>query len=94
MSDHVWLSSDRAALLAESFLLHSREVEQMAGQLPGDRYEGQRSQALAIAGALSVLAEEIREGQAPMPVQGERRREVGENTRRGLQRLAGNRGTR
>lgn len=86
----MWVSRDRANLLAEAFRAHAREVEQLALQLPGD--QDMRSQALACAGALALIGEQLAAGQGPVRVRGEQLREVGANTRRGLRRMVANRG--
>jgi len=89
VSDHIYLSRERATLLAESYRMLGREVGQSVTQLPGSEL---REQALAIAGALEHLAQLVQAGRVVPLQRREERREVGQNTRRGLRRLAANRG--
>lgn len=85
VSDHIYLSSERATLLAESYRLQSREVEQSAAHLPGSEL---RERALAIARELEGLARQVQSGRV-VPLQ---RREAGVDTRRKIERYVPNRG--
>lgn len=91
VSDHVWVSHERALVLAEAYRSLSREVIALSRQLPGGA-EGPRPRALACAAELQEIAEELAAGQGPVRMSQPPLREVGANTRRGLKRLAGNRG--
>lgn len=91
----VYLSRERATQIAASVDLNAREVEYLAGQIPGGQFGDLREQALAASGALARIAELLATGQGPVRLErGTQLREIGVNTRRGLKRLAGNRGKR
>lgn len=92
MSDHVWVSQEGAGLTARLFRVHAKEVEHLAAQLPGDRLDDLKAQALACSGALARIADQLEAVQGPVRMRGEALREIGENTRQGLRRMAGNRG--
>lgn len=91
MSEH--MSRERAMQLVEQFSERAREVEYLAGQLRGPQFGGLKDQGLAASGALAHLAEQLAASLGPVRRDpGSRLREIGANTRRGLERLAGNRG--